>query len=297
MMIEILALRARTPRTQYPVDSSIVRYFHHNEEKMRGYKVKFRSHIRTQVTSVYAQKQWWHRRIFLLRTYRVRAADDVDDVVLDREPIQAMEPLLKKLWKQSKFRLQLFFSKNWNESKFWNGFQKKNYIIWCFQEKRCQEFIFWRMNLKMNLDREKIPVHDINSSHDSRSTWVLMCIRRIHDVLNFFQLFWCLIRLGDESSWMITYLIILIYFIILHTYIPNELTQLGSQCEYDLTPWKHFSSTYRVVLCRIFSLNCFFTNLPNALNFFSKSKLPSQRRSKIDITVTIQNNSEYIRIG
>ena len=43
--------------TQYPVDSSIVRYFHHNEEKMRGYKVKFRSHIRTQVTSVYAQKQ------------------------------------------------------------------------------------------------------------------------------------------------------------------------------------------------------------------------------------------------
>ena len=76
----------------------------------------------------------------------------------------------------------------------------------------------------------------------------------IHDVLNFSQLFWCLIRFGDES-WMITYLIILIYFIILHTYIPNELTQLGSQCEYDLTPWQHFSSTYRVVLCRIFSLN------------------------------------------
>ena len=118
----------------------------------------------------------------------------------------------------------------------------------------------------------------------------------IHDVLNFSQLFWCLIRLGDES-WMITYLIILIYLIILHTYIPNELTQLGSQCEYDLTPWQHFSSTYRVVLCRIFSLNCFFTNLPNALNFFSKSKLPSQRRSKIDIKVTIQNNSEYIKIG
>ena len=43
--------------TQYPVDSSIVRYLHHIEEKMRGYKVKFRSHIRTQVTSVYAQKQ------------------------------------------------------------------------------------------------------------------------------------------------------------------------------------------------------------------------------------------------
>ena len=92
--------------------------------------------------------------------------------------IDSMGPLFKKLWKQSKFTLQLFFSKNWNESKFWNGFQKKNYIIWCFQEKRCQEFIFWRMNLKMNLEREKIPLHDINISHDTRSTWVLMCIRR-----------------------------------------------------------------------------------------------------------------------
>ena len=190
-----------------------------------------------------------------------------------------------------------FFSPKIETSRsFETAFKKKKNYIWCFQEKRCQEFSFWRMNLKMNLEREKISMHDIKSSHDSWSTWVLMCIRRIHDVLNFFQLFWCLIRLGDES-WMITYLIILIYFIILHTYIPNELTQLGSQCEYDLTPWQHFSSTYRVVLCRIFSLNCFFTNLPNALNFFSRSKLPSQRRRKIDITVTIQNNSEYIRIG
>ena len=101
----------------------------------------------------------------------------------------------------------------------------------------------------------------------------------IHDVLNFFQLFWCLIRLGDES-WMITYLIILIYFIILHTYIPNELTQLGSQCEYDLTPWQHFSSTYRVVLCRIFSLNCFFTNLPKRVEFFLEVKHPFSKEEK-----------------
>ena len=42
--------------TQYPVDSSIVRYFHHNEEKMRGYKVKFRSHIRTHKFHCYTLK-------------------------------------------------------------------------------------------------------------------------------------------------------------------------------------------------------------------------------------------------
>ena len=69
----------------------------------------------------------------------------------------------------------------------------KNYIIWSFQGKRCQVFIFWRMNLKMNFDREKIPMHDINSSHDSRSTWVLMCIRRIHSE-----------RLLDEWRWSIS---------------------------------------------------------------------------------------------